>query len=99
MEDTLPVRLTSVAVADLDRGWEWCRARDPAAADVWKQGLQAAVMSLALMPERCPPAPEAEGLGQQVLALVFGRLLRCRVLFRIAQDGVTVLTIRHDATA
>ena len=67
---------------------------DRAAAGIWRDGMRAAVLGLALIPERCPLAPEVAGLDLPVHVLIFGRSFRCRVLYLIEDSGVTVLAIR-----
>lgn len=71
--------------------------RSPAAAERWRKGLLATAKTLAAFPERCPMAPEAEALGEDIRQLLYGRRAedRYRLLFIVEGDTVTVLHVVH----
>ena len=82
---------------------EWIREVAPAIADGWLRGLFAAIATLAKMPERCAPIPEAEELGHPARHLLYGkRTGQYRIIFDIqetSEEGqrVRVLRIWHES--
>jgi len=75
----------------------WLTAQSPLAAARWRKGLLEKVQTLGRFPERCPLAPEARKLGEEVRQLLHGRhsSARYRLLFVVEQGTVTVLHIVH----
>lgn len=59
------------------------------------------MLSLSEMPRRCPTAPEAEKLGEQMRQLLYGRRSGVyRIIFRIEEEPepvARILAIRHGA--
>lgn len=90
----LRVELTEGALADVDEIYAWIHARAPEAAARWFAGFEDHVASLALLPDRCPVAPESAAFHREVRHLLFGRY---RILFTIAGGSVQVMHVRHGA--
>jgi len=88
------------AIRDIDEATGWIAAHSPAAAERWFHAIEAAILSLARFPERCPLARENERFTVEVRQLVFGRRGgRYRIIFTIRAGTVHVLHIRHGARA
>lgn len=87
------------AERELKEAYEWLREESPEAAERWRRGLLKKAATLARFPERCPLAPEAEKLGEDMRQLLYGRRKgsRYRLFFIVEGDTVTVLHIRHGA--
>jgi toxin ParE1/3/4 len=84
------------AYRDLVELYREIDAQNSAAAREWYQGLNAAILSLATHPNRCPETPERRGLRH----LLYGQKPRVyRVIFCVSerQKRVDVLLIRHGA--
>jgi toxin ParE1/3/4 len=79
---------------ELDRAYRHIAADAPERAARWRKQLLKKAHSLATFPERCPQAPEAAHLGQDVRHLIVGNY---RIIFVIETSTVTVLHIRHGA--
>ena len=94
---TFHVLLHPDAERELRAAHAWIEAQSPAAAERWRQGLLTKVATLSRFPERCPLAPEAATLGENVRQLLYGRRAasRYRLLFIIEKGTVTVLHILH----
>ena len=81
---------------DIDEAYEWLYKRVPEHAVRWFNSLEAAILGLAVRPERCPLAAESEELGREIRQLLHGRRSgRYRVLFEIRRITVHVLHVRH----
>lgn len=63
-------------------------------AQQWYDGLDAALLALETLPERCPVAPESEDTTQPIRQIVHSPF---RILFRIQKKQVQVIHIRHAA--
>ena len=66
----------------------------------WFNGLERAVQSLRVDPERCPRAPESKEFQEDLRELFYGRRRGVyRILFRVDETAkrVDVLHIRHGA--
>jgi plasmid stabilization system protein ParE len=87
------------AEKELREAYDWLCEESPTAAERWRKGLLRKVRSLASFPERCPIAPEAEKLGEDMRQLLYGRRQssRYRLLFIVEGSTVTVLHVRHGA--
>ena len=94
---TFQVLLHPDAERELRAAHAWFEEQSPAAAERWRQGLLKKAATLARFPERCPLAPEAATLGENVRQLLYGRRAasRYRLLFIIEKGTVTVLHILH----
>ena len=92
-------QLSARAERDVDDVLAWlCRQGAAPAASRWHQPLLAAVGTLEREPQRCPLAPEAEGLGIELRELLFGRRRGVYpILFIVEQRTVYVLHVRHSA--
>jgi plasmid stabilization system protein ParE len=88
------VRTTPRAERDIEVIHRWIleTGRRPAEAWNWAEGMRESIASLAAHPARCPIAPEARILGQDVRQLFFHSH---RVLFLVREDDVAILHIRH----
>ena len=83
---------------DMEAAFLWIAERNPAAAIRWLAGLEAAIQSLATVPERSSLAPESEVFNEQIRQLIYGRRTgRYRVLFTVMGGRVRVLHVRHGA--
>lgn len=62
----------------------------------WFQGLEASILSLRSMPERCPLAPENPSVPFEMRQLLYGsKRHRYRILFTIDGENVIILRIRR----
>jgi plasmid stabilization system protein ParE len=59
------------AAADIEEAYRWYRAENPAAAETWRAGIEAAMLGLSTMPERSSVAPESSALDIEVRQLHF----------------------------
>ncbi|MEX2219444.1 MAG: type II toxin-antitoxin system RelE/ParE family toxin [Phycisphaerales bacterium] len=83
------------AAADIEAYAAWIASQGaPANAVRWAESIRIAVESLAIMPGRCPLAPESESLGLEVRQLVHHPH---RILFLVRERTVHVLHVRHGA--
>jgi toxin ParE1/3/4 len=63
-------------------------------AEVWLDGVIAAVDTLTSLPRRCPLAPENDDFDVEVRQLLYGEF---RILFIVEDEVVRVLHVRHGA--
>jgi plasmid stabilization system protein ParE len=90
------VKIMPRAQADLDRLCAWVTNRSPLQGLDWFEGMVDAVESLTEHPNRCALAPEFHSQG--IRHLLYGRGLNIyRILFRVQDEVVEVLTVRHGA--
>ncbi len=82
------------AEKELDNAYRRIAADAPERAIRWRTQLLKKAHSLATFPERCPKAPEAISLGEDLRHLIVGNY---RVIFVIEASTVTILHIRHAA--
>lgn len=90
---------TRRAQADAREKLHWLTTnRSPAIAERWFQGYETARNSLTDNPGRCPPAEEADELGQHVRQLLFrfGKSYY-RLVFTIEDETVVIHRVRHAA--
>lgn len=92
---TYRVRITPTALADAEELYLWIAQDSPARAVKWFNGLFDVIETLASLPRRCPMAPEAEIVGQEIRCLLYTK--RYRILFRVEDDTVMIYHIRHTA--
>ncbi|MBS0264129.1 MAG: type II toxin-antitoxin system RelE/ParE family toxin [Planctomycetes bacterium] len=96
------VLLTSTAENDIEEAaiW-WAENRSLEQAVRWLSKVREWIATLARHPERCPTAHETSLAAFHVRVLLFGigRRPTHRILFRITDDLVEVLTVRHIARA
>ena len=88
------LEITFHAMEDIDQAYLFIREDSPANAETWKDGLMTAARTLAEFPRRCPFAPEARLLGQEIRQLLYGAY---RILFMVTDDRVQILHVRHGA--
>jgi len=96
---TYKVALTSRAELDRQRAYEWCRKNySEAYATRWFNGISRVMDSLARHPERWHMASEKDRFQFKLYELTYGtKRNKHRVLYRIHNDLVLVLHIRHSA--
>lgn len=80
------------AEKDIEAVYRRLAKRSPSAAEVWMEGVLAALDSLEEMPARCPLAPEAAFFKREVRHLLYRQY---RLLFVIEERHVRVITVRH----
>lgn len=90
----LLVSLTPQAVADLDDILDFIRARSPMNTLRFIDKLRAAIFELTDYGASLPLAPEASAFKFKLQQLV---VKPCRVLFRVEDDGIEILHVRHGA--
>jgi toxin ParE1/3/4 len=91
------IEYTHLAQADLDTLLTWLIGQHPGEAGLrWMNGLQAAVETLRDMPQRCSLFRTDPRISFEVRQLFYGRKPHVyRILFRILDDRVVILRIRH----
>jgi plasmid stabilization system protein ParE len=96
---TYTVRLTPQAEADLDRALDWYFQKDPAVAVEWYRGFQQAIMNLSANPHQHGLSRENDLFADELRDLLYGsgRKKTHRAVFRIVEDCVEVVAVRHHA--
>jgi plasmid stabilization system protein ParE len=91
------LRLTRKAALDIAEKYTWMVEHISAtAADRWRADLESAIRKLATTARSCPEAPEAQLVGSEIRQLLYRRRKSVyRILFRIRDDAVEVLRVRH----
>jgi len=82
------------AQVDAIEAYEWIRQHSEEAANRWYAGLRNATDSLRELPLRCGIAPESHYFHTEIRCLHYGRY---RILFRVMEDSVEIVHIRHGA--
>lgn len=90
------VNIKPTAEKDLAQRYRQIAEDSPANAMSWYLGLVEAIEKLDVMAERCPIAPEDADLQLGIRHLIVSNY---RVLYRINDQQVDVLHIRHSAHA
>jgi plasmid stabilization system protein ParE len=90
------VKIMPRAQTDMERLCEWITTRSPLHGQDWFDGLVEAVESLQERPTRCAFAPEFRAKGIRHLLYGRGRNVY-RIIFRVKNEVVEVLTVRHGA--
>lgn len=74
-------------------------AYSPAASDRWLTGISRSIRSLAIMPKRCPKAPESHELGTELRQLMYGKSRNIyRIVLRVVEPAlVEVIAVRHGS--
>ena len=94
------VRLTPTAVSEAEQLYEWLLDNAPDRGPQWYNGLIDKIETLARRPRRCPRAPESESFQEEIRQLLYGKRPGVyRILFRVTDNTVEVLHIRHGARA
>ena len=86
------------AERNIDEAYLWLAEHDPDAAIRWYDRLREVIFSLAVLPERCPLAPESKNINAEIREIFHGRRRhKYRILFTVTQNTVHVLHVRHGA--
>lgn len=88
------VETTRRAESDIEAIYRWIAQSSPEKAMLWYFTVREAVESLADFPARCPRAPESHTFSTEIRHLLIGKY---RILFRIDDETVYVMHIRHSA--
>jgi len=94
------VEIARNAEAELEELYLWVVARAPHQGAKWFNGLERAVLSLDLLPKRCPVAQESMDSDHPVPVLSYGRKPHAyRIFFTVDDDyqRVRVVHIRRGA--
>ena len=93
------IELAATAKADIREQARWLRDRaSPARAERWLAGLYRAIGTLETRPLRCPVAAESDKFPEEIRELLHGRRgHKHRIIFKVADETVFVLYVRHAA--
>jgi plasmid stabilization system protein ParE len=84
------------AQQDIEEAYLWLAERDADAAERWFDGLYLTIGTLAILPERCPLAPESRMAEEQIRQIFHGRRQhKYRILFTVCENEVRVLHVLH----
>lgn len=91
------IRFTRRASIELHRVSDWYNDQSTGLGEEWLGGIQRAITSLSDNPERFGLSHETDQFSYELRELYYGigRRKTHRVLFRIAEEEVIVLGIRH----
>lgn len=92
---TYRIRVSPTALQEAESIYTWIAKEYPDNAAIWFNGLFEVIESLETMPFRCPLAPEAEVLGEEIRHFIYRR--NYRILYKIVEDVVQIFHIRHAA--
>lgn len=98
-------RISEPAEADIYSIFQYLFLRSPGAAERWRDQIDSAISSLAMMPSRCSRAPEASHFDREIRQLWFGsRRSAYRIVFAVFESTdddeppfVRILRVRHHA--
>jgi toxin ParE1/3/4 len=100
LRDAISIEIDSRASEDIDQALNWLREQAPQKVEEWLDCLESEILSLQILPERCPLAPE-NGRWEPELELrqlLFDRYPSIyRILFTVIGDVVRILQVRHGA--
>jgi plasmid stabilization system protein ParE len=91
---TYDVILFPKAQRDLDQVFQWMEKHTPSAVQLFDEQLVKALESLKNSPRRCGLAREDKYFSETLRQLLCGSY---RLVFRITEDEVHILRIRHVA--
>jgi toxin ParE1/3/4 len=94
------VEFTTLAESEFRALYIDKKAAESQAAAQWFNGLASALDGLAILPHRCPLAPEAVEVNLELRHLLYGKKPHVyRIVYEVdeAQKTVWLLTIRHGA--
>jgi plasmid stabilization system protein ParE len=91
------LRLTRKAALDIAEKYTWMVEHiSAAAANRWRDELVTAIRLLETSARSCAEAPESEWMRTEIRQLISGRRKSVyRILFRIQNETVEVLRVRH----
>jgi plasmid stabilization system protein ParE len=93
---TYKVRLQPLAENDLEEAYLWAAKSAPETAGLWLARFQAALLTLAELPQRCGLAPEHKKLKRELRQLLFGRKPNVfRAVFLMDGNIVQIIRIRR----
>jgi len=96
---TYKLVFTKRAKQDRDRAFDWYSANfSHEFAARWYDGIAQAIESLRNSPTRCHKAHENERFPFELFELLYGpKRNKYRILFRLKNNAVLILHIRHSA--
>lgn len=95
----LTIRVSRRADREIDHAANWYAKHAVQLGQRWVKGIRKAIDSLAENPDRCGLAHESDDFEFELRELYFGvgRKKTHRILFRITEDIVEILAVRHFA--
>lgn len=93
------VNITPQAIAEINQIANWYNEQQAGIGEEWLRRIEGAISSLEENPEKCGLAHESEALNFELRELLYGsgRTKTHRILFRVTDEKVIVLGIRHVA--
>jgi plasmid stabilization system protein ParE len=94
------IAITANAKADIREAARWLlQQTSPAIAERWLVGPYRAIDSLNSHPRRCPLAAESDKFPVEIRELLHGKTksAKHRILFRVDEDIMSILYVRHTA--
>jgi len=72
---------------------------NPLMAEMWLDGIKRAILSLSILPERCPVAPEDLTNNKKSKTIIRHLIYKksFRVIFTIVKNEVKILSVKHSA--
>ena len=90
------VEIAPTAAADADQLYSYLAERAPESGIRWLRRMEAEIQKLSRFPRRHPLAPEDADFSFEIRQIIFGKKPHFyRILFRIHDEAVQVLHIRH----
>jgi len=93
------IRITRPAQRDITRAALWYSEEAAGLGEKWADGVYAAIDSLDTNPDRCGIAHETDELDFELRELLYGvgPNKTHRILFRVVEQTVEILAVRHVA--
>lgn len=86
------------AEQNIKQAYYWVSNYSPRQARNWLEGIYKAILSLEQMPLRCSLAFENSFVEEEIRQLLYGKGKNTyRILFRVAEQNVYILHVRHSA--
>src|SRR5262249_56210476 len=96
---TYRVIIEAPAQADMQEAYRWIAQESSERAARWYNGLVDVITSLAMLPERCPFAPENAFFPEDIRQLLYGKRSGVyRILFTVAEDTLHLLPLPPSPT-
>lgn len=92
---TYRVKISPTALQEIESIYTWITKDAPDIAAAWFNGLFDAIESLETMPFRCPLAPEAEILKEEIRQFIYRK--NYRLLYKVEGEVVQIYHIRHTS--